>query len=98
MIALYVTYLVEDYQGKAAGSVSNIQAKTKGRAPAVADVPRMDRESVVRYSLPNNNNFQLSIILSCSVNAERQLVADTNVLLNEDITWSTQFYPRIEEL
>ncbi len=99
MIAIYVTYLIEDHfaGGKkvSAGTVINTEFKTAGVALAVADQSRMGHESIVRYTV--ENDFNITRLLHGSVDENRNFIKCNEILLKEDKEASITFVARIED-
>jgi len=104
MKAIYVTYATEDYttdtQDYSVGQVVNVQVKTLGLAPKVADWPRTSWQSVVRYSkeVEDLTRYKWLYLLSTGViNGNRDLMIGDRTALQEDTENSVRCVHKIED-
>jgi hypothetical protein len=91
MIAVYVTYDIET------GEVISLQKQYKGVAPKVADWPRDEGESAVRYTgdLIHTNMSDLRVV---NEDGSRNLYLGGSKVKDEDKENSTVYVTKIEDL
>jgi hypothetical protein len=103
LIAVYVTYAIKEHtlrNGKKymPGDIVNAEMKIKGFAPKVADRQRDEWQSVLRFSMKTGDrSFTISTIGSGKVVGNKIMIGD-RVILEEDVTNSTVYVPKIEDI
>jgi len=97
-VAIYLTFLSEEHEGKQAGTVCNAEARLKGLAPAVADYTRPAWCSVSRYTYHRGEPYDLGAFNGCTVDLEtRAAMLGGEMLRDEDVPGSLTTSYHIED-